>query len=99
VLEDSKVRGSINDIIDDIHRSCEPDSVEIINGIALIATVGKRMRDSIGTAARLFSALAEADINVRMIDQGSSEINIIIGVKNEDFERAVIAIHNAFRDS
>ncbi|MBR4623809.1 MAG: aspartate kinase [Clostridia bacterium] len=99
VLEDSKVRGSINDIIDDIHRSCEPDSVEIINGIALIATVGKRMRDSIGTAAKLFSALAEADINVRMIDQGSSEINIIIGVKNEDFERAVIAIHNAFRDS
>ena len=96
VLEDAKVRDKIDDIVDDIHRSCEPDSVEIIHDIALIATVGKRMRDTIGTAATLFTALADARVNVRMIDQGSDEISIIVGVKNEDFEKAVIAIHDAF---
>ena len=96
VLEDSKVKDNIDDIVDDIHRTCEPDSVEIIKDIALIATVGKRMRDSIGTAATLFTALANARINVRMIDQGSSEISIIVGVKNEDFEKAIVAINDAF---
>ena len=81
VLEDAKVKDNINDIVDDIHRTCEPDSVEIVRNLALIATVGKRMRESIGTAATLFSAMAKANINVRMIDQGSSEMNIIVGVK------------------
>lgn len=96
VLEDAKVKDNINDIVDDIHRTCEPDSVEIVRNLALIATVGKRMRESIGTAATLFAAMAKANINVRMIDQGSSEMNIIVGVKNEDFERTVNAIHDAF---
>ena len=98
VLEDAKVKDNINDIVDDIHRTCEPDSVEIVRNLALIATVGKRMRESIGTAATLFSAMAKANINVRMIDQGSSEMNIIVGVKNEDFERTMVAIHDAFAD-
>ena len=96
VLENQKVKDNIDDIVDDIHRTCEPDSVEIIKDIALIATVGKRMRDSIGTAATLFTALARANINVRMIDQGSSEISIIVGVKNDDFEKAIVAINDAF---
>ncbi len=96
VLEDAKVKDNINDIVDDIHRTCEPDSVEIVRNLALIATVGKRMRESIGTAAALFTALAKANINIRMIDQGSSEMNIIVGVKNEDFERTMNAIHDAF---
>ena len=98
VLEDAKVKDNITDIVDDIHRTCEPDSVEIVRNLALIATVGKRMRESIGTAATLFSAMAKANINVRMIDQGSSEMNIIVGVKNEDFERTMVAIHDAFAD-
>ena len=96
MLENQKVKDNIDDIVDDIHRTCEPDSVEIIKDIALIATVGKRMRDSIGTAATLFTALARANINVRMIDQGSSEISIIVGVKNDDFEKAIVAINDAF---
>lgn len=96
VLEDAKVKDNIGDIVDDIHRACEPDSVEIVRDLALIATVGKRMRESIGTAAKLFAAMADANINVRMIDQGSSEMNIIVGVKNEDFERTMNAIHDAF---
>lgn len=98
VLEDSKVKDNIDDIVDDIHRACEPDSVEVITDLALVATVGKQMRESIGCAATLFSALAKAKINVRMIDQGSSEISIIVGVKNEDFENSIVAIYDAFEE-
>ncbi|MBQ9941808.1 MAG: aspartate kinase [Christensenellaceae bacterium] len=96
VLEDSKVKDNIGDIIDDIHRACEPDSVEVVGNMALLATVGRRMIRSVGCAAKLFGALAEAGINIRMIDQGSDEMNIIVGVENDDFERALIAIHDAF---
>ncbi len=98
VLEDSKVKDNIKDIVDDIHRTCEPDSVEIIKDIALIATVGRKMIQTIGTAARLFTALANAQVNIRMIDQGSSEMNIIVGVANKDFQTAINAIHDAFQN-
>ena len=96
VLEDAKVKDNINDLVDDIHRACEPDSVEVVGHMALIATVGRSMIRSIGCSAKLFTALAEAGVNVRMIDQGSSEMNIIVGVENDDFEKAIVAIHDAF---
>ena len=64
--------------------------------LALIAVVGRGMRSQRGTAGRIFSALAHARVNVRMIDQGSSELNIIIGVSNDDFERAIRAIYDIF---
>ncbi|MDR3051016.1 MAG: aspartate kinase [Oscillospiraceae bacterium] len=79
-----------------IYELTEPDTVEIHSEMALIATVGRGMVRSPGTSARLFSALSEAQVNVRMIDQGSSELNIIVGVDNADFERAVRAIYAAF---
>ncbi len=96
VLEEAKVKDNINDIIDDIHRICEPDSVEVVGNMALIATVGRHMIRNVGCAAKIFGALAEADVNIRMIDQGSSEMNIIVGVENDDFEKAITAIHNTF---
>lgn len=96
VLEEGKVADNISDIIDDIHRICEPDSVEVIGHMALIATVGRGMIRSIGCAARLFGALAKANVNIRMIDQGSSEMNIIVGVESDDFEKAIAAIHDEF---
>ncbi|MBQ4061546.1 MAG: aspartate kinase [Christensenellaceae bacterium] len=96
VVDSSKVKGALNDIVDDIHRVCEPDSVEIIGELALIATVGRKMVRSVGCAAKLFTTLAEAHVNIRMIDQGSSELNIIVGVDNKDFEKAITAIHDAF---
>jgi aspartate kinase len=65
-------------------------------GIALIATVGRGMMRIPGMAARVMSALAQASVNIRMIDQGSGELNIIVGVKDEDFEPAVRAIYAAF---
>ena len=83
-------------IIERIKELVHPDSIDLISGIALIATVGRGMKGSRGIASALFSALAAAGVNIRMIDQGSSEINIIVGVVEEDFEKAVRAIYGAF---
>ena len=79
-----------------IHRAVNPDSVDLEANLALIAVVGRGMRATRGTAGRIFSALAHANINVKMIDQGSSELNIIIGVRNDDFEAAIKAIYDVF---
>lgn len=83
-------------VIAGIHRAVNPDFVEMESDLALIAVVGRGMRATRGTAGRIFSALAHARVNVKMIDQGSSELNIIIGVKNGDFEEAIKAIYDIF---
>ena len=83
-------------VIAGIHRAVQPDTVELESDLALIAVVGRGMRATRGTAGRIFSALAHAHINVKMIDQGSSELNIIIGVANDDFEPAIQAIYDIF---
>ena len=74
----------------------EPDTLEVEAGLSLIAVVGRGMKSQTGTAAKIFSALADARINIRMIDQGASELNIMIGVANDDFERAIKFIYNTF---
>jgi len=79
-----------------IHKLAQPDTIEMESDLALIAVVGRGMKATRGTAGRIFSALAHVNVNVKMIDQGSSELNIIIGVKNEDFETAIKAIYNIF---
>lgn len=83
-------------VVAGIHRVAEPDTIELESDLALIAVVGRGMRSNRGTAGRIFSALAHARVNVKMIDQGSSEWNIIIGVKNADFETAIKAIYDIF---
>ncbi len=83
-------------ILNGIQRSVNPDLIELESDIALIAVVGRGMKSSRGVAGRVFSALAHEYINIKMIDQGSSEYNIIIGVRNEDFEKAICAIYNMF---
>ena len=83
-------------VVSAIHRLAEPDSVEIESGLALIAVVGRGMKSASGTAGKLFTALANKGINIKMIDQGSSELNIIIGVENKDFEPAIRAIYDTF---
>ncbi len=83
-------------VISAIHRLAKPDSIELESDLALIAVVGRGMKSTRGTAGRIFSALAHANINVKMIDQGSSELNIIIGVSNADFEPAIRAIYDIF---
>lgn len=86
-------------VIAGIHRAVEPDFVEMESDLALVAVVGRGMKATRGTAGRIFSALAHARVNVKMIDQGSSELNVIIGVKNADFEDAIKAIYDIFISS
>ena len=83
-------------VVSAIHRLTEPDAVEIESDLALIAVVGRGMKSTRGTAGRIFAALSHARVNVRMIDQGSSELNVIIGVENDDFEKAIKAIYDIF---
>lgn len=83
-------------VVSAIHRLADPDCVEIEADLALIAVVGRGMKSTRGTAGRIFSALSHANVNVKMIDQGSSELNIIIGVANDDFETAIKAIYDIF---
>lgn len=83
-------------VISGIHRAVSPDTLDLESDLALIAVVGRGMRANRGTAGRIFAALSHANVNVKMIDQGSSELNIIIGVKNDDFERAIKAIYDIF---
>ena len=83
-------------VLSGIQRSVHPDVVTLESDLAVIAVVGRGMKAMRGTAARIFAALAHAKINVKMIDQGSSELNIIIGVTNDDFEPAIRAIYDIF---
>ena len=83
-------------ILSSINKRVRPDSVIIEDGLALLAVVGRGMVKAKGTAARVFSAISAAGINIRMIDQGSSELNIIIGVEEYDLEKALVAIYNEF---
>ena len=96
VLSNKKLGDKLPDIVEDIKKKLEPDNIEVNEDIALIATVGQGMSSRKGVSAMLFASLANADINIRMIDQGSSEMNIIVGVLNKDFEKAIRAIYQAF---
>ena len=79
-----------------IHKAVQPDHIELESDLALIAIVGRGMRATRGTAGRIFSALAHAHINVKMIDQGSSDLNIIVGVRHDDFKNAIRALYKIF---
>ncbi len=88
--------GELERVEEEIGREAHPDHIRAFGGVSLIAVVGEGMSRNVGTSARLFRAIAEAGVNVRMIDQGSSEINIIVGVDNENYERTVKAIYEEF---
>ncbi|MEA4923437.1 MAG: aspartate kinase [Eubacteriaceae bacterium] len=98
VIKNEDVDGRIDEIIDECKAQLHPDSIEVFEDIALIATVGCGMSMKPGVSAKLLKALADGNINIRMIDQGSSEMNIIVGVGNSDFNKSVKAIYSAFVD-
>ena len=83
-------------VLSQLHQAVHPDSIELEADLALIAVVGRGMKNSTGCASKIFKALAEANVNIKMIDQGSSEMNIIVGVRNSDFNNAIKAIYKAF---
>lgn len=97
VLESEQLKnGVLSELVEEIRENVNPDYVHVIENISLIATVGHGMARRAGTAATIFNALAKENINIRMIDQGSSELNIIIGVQNADYEKCIRAIYKAF---
>ena len=99
IIEDEEMANHGSSILRAIERSCSPDGISLTHDLALVATVGQGMAGRVGVAAKLFTALAENSVNVRVIDQGSSENNIIVGVANEDMLAAVEAIYAAFADA
>ncbi len=96
VLETSLLEGRRDRILNALRRGLRPDSISVEDNVALIAVVGRGMVKARGTAARVFSAVSDAGVNIRMIDQGSSELNIIIGVEERDFDASIRAIYNEF---
>lgn len=97
VIDSDALRhGVLEEVLSGIRGAVNPDRMGVLSDIALIAVVGHGMNRSVGTSARLFSAIADAGVNVRMIDQGSSELNIIVGVDNENYERTVRAVYEEF---
>ncbi len=98
IIQDCELTHRGTAILKGIERACEPDRVTLAPGLALIATVGQGMNHHVGIAGRLCTALAEAGVNLRVINQGSSEMNIIVGVEETDLENAVKALYKAFAD-
>ncbi|MBR3838063.1 MAG: aspartate kinase [Clostridia bacterium] len=96
VVERGALVGHENEIIHDLQKAVQADRIHLVEDLCLIAVVGRGMINSPGTAARLFGALAKEKINIRMIDQGSSELNIIVALEEKDYEKALQAIYNEF---
>jgi aspartate kinase len=96
VVEARWLEGRVDSLLDEIRRTLEPDELEFVPNIALIAIVGEEMARTPGIAAKVFGALAGAGVNVRLINQGASELNIIVGVAPEDYAVALRSIYSAF---
>lgn len=96
VINSVDIKGREYDIASSIQRAVNPDHIHIDKAMGLVAVVGRNMAGQPGTAARIFASLAKQNINIRMIDQGSSELNIIIGVDESSFTRAIKAIYREF---
>ena len=96
IVASKDVKDIIYDIVNDIRRELQPDQVKVSDEIALISTVGRNMSSRPGISGHLFAALGKNGINIRMIAQGSDEINIIVGVENKDFEKAISIIYHNF---
>ena len=96
VLDSQKLNGKLEKVLSEIERTCSPDSINVYRNIAMIAVVGQNMAYTVGVSGRVFGALGRAGVNIRVIDQGSSEINIIIGVSDSDLEKAIEAIYYEF---
>ncbi len=99
IADAASLEGKQEQLLSELRKAVEPDTLEIEPDIAMLAVVGRGMRKTRGTAARIFAALAHGRINVKMIDQGSSELNVIVGVNEHDLHQAIRCIYDAFISS
>lgn len=98
-VDSSKFEPVRDKVLAEIRREVNPDHIEVEDGIAILAIVGRRMKNTRGTVARVFASMAHARINVKLIDQGSSELNVIIGVSENDLAEAIRRIYDMFINS
>jgi aspartate kinase len=94
VVASSAIENCLHELISKINERLSPDSVQIVNEVSLIAIVGRKLADNIGIAGKIFTALGENDINIRMIEQGADEINIIIGVDDNNFKKTIKVLYD-----
>ena len=87
---------AVYDVVNEIQKTCQPDDVQISDGIALVAAVGRKMPFRPGVSGKLFKALGDNGINIRTIAQGADETSIIVGVENKDFESAIRVLYDGF---
>lgn len=98
VIESKELEDKLDDVLASLEQSLRPDEITVTEDIAMIAVVGLGLARTVGVAAKITAALADAGINIRMLNQGTNEINVILGVEASDFEGAIRAIYNAFVD-
>ena len=96
VIASAELEDKLDDILEAFKVQLKPDDINVEDGIAMIAVVGRRMFRSVGTSARICGALASNGVNIRMLNQGTGEINVIVGVEAADFEKAIRAIYAEF---
>lgn len=96
VVASAALESSLYDVVADLQKNCRPDDVQIQDGIALVAAVGRKMTSRPGTSGRLFQALGQQGLNIRTIAQGADELSIIVGVENSDFENAIRVLYDGF---
>ena len=99
IVADKFLTGKMDTLQTELKSFCSPDKISFKSGISLITVVGRGMRNNIGISAKLFNALAKSGINVRLIVQGASEMNIIVGVMEKDYEKAIKSIYSAFMEN
>lgn len=98
IVSDSEIHTKLDKVIEEIKIYCKPDSIITYSDMSLVAIVGRGMINNWGTCAKIFTTLAEKGVNIKMITQGSSELNIIIGIESKDFDKAILSIYEAFRN-
>ena len=96
IVSTKELNSKMDELVTELHRVTDADNITVDTGLALVAVVGRGMKESKGTAARIFSAISGAGVNVRMIDQGSSELNIVVAIYESDYEKTIQAIYNEF---
>ena len=96
VVQSDAISSKLYAILSEIQQELQPDKLQVVDGIAMVAVVGRRMASQPGSSGKIFTALGKAGVNIRMINQGPDELNIIIGVDNRDFAEAIRVLYNSF---
>mgnify|MGYP003291226434 CR=1 FL=1 len=94
IVRESAIKDKLHAIMSRLEKELAPDSVKIASEISLIAVVGRNLSRNVGVAGKIFTALGDAGINIRVISQGADEVNIMIGVDNKDYQKAICVLHD-----